>query len=413
MRTVGVLDGIKVADFSWIGAGPLTAMWLAQHGATVVRLESATRPDGLRMGAPFKDGIPGINRSGFFASFNTNKLGITTNLNSEHGLEVARRLIHWADIVVENFTPKAMPGWGLDYESIRQFKPDVIMISMTMQGQDGPHAFAPGFGPMLQGLAGFSELTGWPDRAPVGANVSYPDFCVPHFGATALLAALIHRRRTGEGQYIDLSQYEAAIHFLGPAILDYTANGHVEHRAGNTLLAGESVIAAPHGAYPCRGGRWLTLAVFDDQGWERLKAALGGAPWMDRPEFATHAARCRHLDQLDAGIAALTRDEDGDALVAKLQACGIAAGMVKSEQELLADPQLNHRGHFVTLPHGEIGDYIVEMPAARLTKTPAHLHKTAPCLGEDNEYVYKQILGYTDDEYDRLLVEGVIELYGG
>jgi crotonobetainyl-CoA:carnitine CoA-transferase CaiB-like acyl-CoA transferase len=413
MGTPGVLDGIKIADFSWIGAGPLTAMWLAQHGAVVVRLESATRPDGLRMAGPFKDGIPGINRSGFYASFNTNKLGITVNLNTERGKEVARRLICWADIVVENFTPKAMPAWGLDYESIRAFKPDVIMISLTMQGQDGPHAFAPGFGPMLQGLAGFSELAGWPDRAPVGANVSYPDFCVPHFGATALLAALIHRRRTGEGQYIDLSQYEAAIHFLGPAVLDYTANGRVEKRAGNTLLAGESVIAAPHGAYPCRGGRWLTLAVFDDGGWERLTRLMGGPAWTKQSDFATHAARCAHTAALDERIADWTRGQDGEALVARLQACGIAAGMVKSEQEVLADPQLNHRGHFVTLPHGEIGDYVVEMPAARLSRTPARLHKAAPCLGEDNEYVYKQVLGYNDEEYDRLLVEGVIELYGG
>jgi benzylsuccinate CoA-transferase BbsF subunit len=153
--------------------------------------------------------------------------------------------------------------------------------------------------------------------------------------------------------------------------------------------------------------------VFDDQGWKRLKMAAGGPDWMDRPEFSTHAARCRHLDELDVRIAALTQDQDGDALVATLQACGIAAGMVKSEQEVLADPQLNHRGHFVTLPHGEMGDYVVEMPAARLTKTPARLHKTAPCLGEDNEYVYKQVLSYTDDEYDALLAEGVIELYGG
>jgi benzylsuccinate CoA-transferase BbsF subunit len=266
---------------------------------------------------------------------------------------------------------------------------------------------------MLQGLAGFSELTGWPDRAPVGANVSYPDFCIPHFGVTAVLAALIHRRRTGEGQYIDVSQYEAAVHFLGPAILDYTANGRVERRAGNTLLAGESVIAAPHGAYPCRDGRYLTLAVFDDAGWERLKAVMGCPAWAEQPAFASHAARCAHTQALDEEIAAWTREQAGDALVARLQAAGIAAGMVKSEQEVLADPQLNHRGHFVTLPHGEMGDYIVEMPAARLSKTPARLHKTAPCIGEDNEYVYKQVLGYTDDEFDEMLVEGVIELYGG
>ena len=243
---------------------------------------------------------------------------------------------------------------------------------------------------------------------------------MPHFGAVALLAALLHRRRTGEGQYIDLSQYEAAIHFLGPAVLDYTVNGRVERRAGNRLLAGESVVAAPHGVYPCRpvarGGReeerWIALAAFDDGGWARLTELIGRPAWAEQPEFATHAARCAHTEALDERIAAWTRDQEGDELVARLHGCGIAAGMVKSEQDVFADPQLRHRGHFVTVPHGEMGDYTVEMPAARLTRTPAVLHKAAPCIGEDNELVYKQVLGYTDEEYDALLAEGVVELYG-
>ncbi|TMA58167.1 MAG: CoA transferase [Deltaproteobacteria bacterium] len=253
-------EGIKVADFAWVGVGPITTKYLADHGATVIRIESHTRPDVLRLAPPWRDGQPGLNRSQFFASFNTSKYGITLDLSKPAAQELARKLVAWADVAVESFTPKAMRNWGLDYEQLRQVNPQLIMLSTCQQGQTGPHALYPGFGQLMASLSGYYHISGWPDRDPAPPYGAYTDFIAPRFAATVLMAALDYRRRTGIGQYIDLAQYEAALHFLTPALLDYQVNGRVLGREGN-----RSSRSAPHGAYRCQGeDRWLALSVSND-----------------------------------------------------------------------------------------------------------------------------------------------------
>ncbi|HLZ71587.1 MAG TPA: CoA transferase, partial [Dehalococcoidia bacterium] len=227
------LAGLKILDFTWVFAGPMGVRPLADYGATVVHVESAVRPDILRTNVPFKDNVPGIERGGGYANVSAGKLGLTLNLSKAEALAVVRRLVAWADVVVENFSPKAMRNWGLDYAALRQINPEIIMVSTCLNGQTGPEAGLAGFGTMGAMIAGFGELAGWPDKDPAGPFLAYTDYVSPRYIASAILAALDHRRRTGEGQYIDLSQVEAALHFLTPALLDYTVNGRITRRAGN------------------------------------------------------------------------------------------------------------------------------------------------------------------------------------
>src|SRR5271163_1064711 len=211
------LEGVHVLDFAWVGVGPITTKYFADNGADVIRVESAARLDVLRIGPPWKDAMPGVNRSQFFASFNSSKKGITLDLSKPKARELAKRLVPWADIIVESFTPKAMRNWGLDYENLRELRPDLIMLSTCMQGQTGPNALYPGFGQLMAALSGYYHISGYsrgePPCPPYGA---YTDFIAPRFAACALLAALAYKRRTGEGQHIDLAQYESALHNLAP-----------------------------------------------------------------------------------------------------------------------------------------------------------------------------------------------------
>ncbi|MFZ0888180.1 MAG: CoA transferase, partial [Candidatus Binataceae bacterium] len=222
------LEGIHVLDFSWVGVGPITTKYLADNGADVIRVESASRVDVLRIAPPWKDGQPGINNSQFFASYNTSKKGVTLDLNQPKARELVRRLVPWADVVGESFTPKAMRKWELDYEHLKQIKPDLVMFSTCMQGQTGPNAMYPGFGQLMSALSGYYHISGYgegePPSPPYGA---YSDFVAPRFLTAALIAALDYRRRTGRGQYIDMSQYECALHNLAPALIDYFATGRV------------------------------------------------------------------------------------------------------------------------------------------------------------------------------------------
>ena len=262
----GPFEGLKVVDFTWAAAGPITTRHFGDLGATVVKIESSKHPDSLRVGPPFVDGKAGINRSGFFAQFNPNKLSICIDMTNPLGRDVARKLIlEWADVVVDSFTPRVMPGWGLSYEELSRTRPDLIMLSTCMQGQTGPYRDYAGFGDQGAALSGFFMLNGWPDRDPATPNGAYTDMATPHFGAVALMAALDYRRRTGRGQYIDLSQIECGVHVLAPQVLDYTVRGHVPQR-----MANRSLRAAPHGVFPVTG---------DDAGSQSpAKPTLTGSP---------------------------------------------------------------------------------------------------------------------------------------
>ncbi|MGI8925639.1 MAG: CaiB/BaiF CoA transferase family protein [Tepidiformaceae bacterium] len=418
--------GLRVADFAWVGVGPTVSKYLADHGAEVIRIESATYPEALRRVGPWA-GRPGIDNSGYYANFNSSKLGCSLNFKHARGPELLRRLVATCDVVTESFTPGTMARFGIDYESVRALRPDVVMISMPLYGQTGPWAGYMGYGHVLQAASGYNHLTGWPDGAPIGTGIAYTDFLVPHFAAVALVAALDYRRRTGQGQYIDFSQLEAAVHGLGTAVLDWTANGHEQTRMGN-----RDPDAAPHGCYRCRDGRYIVLGCASERQWEGFKAALGRPDWCDLERMRRKWQRLSEQKEIDRHIQAWLdtwtydpgRPEEGleegpegqplerftaEGAVAHFQRFGVPCGWVKSPEEMHEDPQLRHRGHYWKLPHPTMGERTYDAPAFLLSKTPARLTKAAPLLGEDNEYVWKTLAGLSGEEYTELLIDGAFE----
>ncbi|MGI8550192.1 MAG: CaiB/BaiF CoA transferase family protein, partial [Dehalococcoidia bacterium] len=399
------LAGLKVVDFSWVMAGPMSVRYLADYGATVVHVESSTRIDTARTIGPFKDGQPGPERSGLYANANAGKLGLTLNLSLAEARQVAFRLAAWADIVVEGYSPKAMRAWGLDYAALRAVNPGLIMLSTCLNGQTGPQASLAGFGTMGSALAGFVELTGWPDRDPAGPMGAYTDYVTPKFTAAALLAALAHRRRTGEGQYIDFSQTEAGIHFLAPAMLDYTVNGRVQTRAGNASPA-----HAPHGVYPAAGDdRWVAIAATSEQQWQALCTATEHREWQQDPRYATEAGRVQHYAVLDAELAAWTRGQDVEAIETKLQRAGVPVHRASSSVDAFGDPQLQFRGHFLTFDHPQLGLLPIEASRMRFSRTPAQVRWPGPTFGQHNEQVLREILDMSDEEIAALTMSGALE----
>ncbi|MBI2906798.1 MAG: CoA transferase [Chloroflexi bacterium] len=400
-----VFEGVKVLDFTWAGAGPMAVRYLADHGAEVIHVESATTPEILRTTPPFRDGIVGMNRSAYFPNFNCNKYGISLNLNHPRASEVTERLVAWSDIVAENFRPGVMKRWRLAYEDLIKIKPDLIMLSSSQQGQTGPRSTQPGLGAQLVSLAGFTQIGGWPDRGPTGPYGPYTDTIAPLFSAAALIAALDYRRRTGKGQHLDISQYEAAAQFLAPLFLDYEVNGRVAGRNGN-----RSDYAAPHGAYACRGDdRWCVIAVFNDDEWRRLCAAMGAPELVDDPRFADLESRKRHEDDLDRLVSDWTQRHTAEEVMGMLQAQGVDAGVVQTAEDLHSDPQLAYRHFFRELEHSEIGPHFYDGSPFILSDTPADLHRAGPCMGEHNEPVVTGILGFSDAEFLSLLEAGVFE----
>jgi len=400
-----IFDGVKVVDFGWVGVGPASAAALAGHGATVVRIESSLRPETLRLAGPFKDGIPGINRSVFFTGANASKYGITLNLNHPKALDVAKRLVRWADVVTSGYTPGVMERWGLSYEEIRQVKPDVIMLSTCMQGQTGPHKLYRGYGLQMGALSGFYYVTGWPDREPTLIYGAYTDLINLRYTGFLLMAALDYRRRTGKGQYIDQSQFEGSLQFFAPPLLDCATNNRITERMGN-----RDPNAAPHGAYRCRGeDRWCVIAVFNDQEWHSFSKVIGNPSWTRDPMFATLSARKENEDFLDSLVTEWSQGYTAEQVMTMMQAEGVAAGAVQTAEDVHNDPQLKQRSYFVSLNHSEMGPHLYGSGSYKLSKTPGVRHMAAPCIGEHNEYVYKELLEMSDDEIADLMAEGVLD----
>jgi crotonobetainyl-CoA:carnitine CoA-transferase CaiB-like acyl-CoA transferase len=402
----GPFEGLKVVDFTWAAAGPITTRHFGDLGATVVKIESTKHPDSLRVGPPFVDGKPGINRSGFFAQFNPNKLSVCIDMTNPLGREVARKLIlEWADVVVDSFTPRVMPGWGLSYEELSKTRPDLIMLSTCMQGQTGPYRDYAGFGDQGAALSGFFMLNGWPDRDPATPNGAYTDMATPHFGAVAIMAALEYRRRTGRGQHIDLSQIECGVHVLAPQILDYTVRGHVPER-----MANRSLRAAPHGVFPVAGDdAWIAIACETEAHWKALLTVMDSPQWSTDPRYARLPDRIANQDELEDHLADWTRSRDGMQLQRKLLEAGVPSGVALKTLDLFEDPQLVHRQHFVPLDHPEMGTWKYDELAFKLPDSPSHLCSAAPLLGQHTEQVLKECLGYSDAEYSALCEAGALQ----
>jgi len=396
--------GIHVLDFTWGVAGPLTTKYLADYGATVVRIESPARPCGLRVSPPFKDNIPGVDRAGYFAFFNANKYSISLNLNHPRSAEVTGKLVSWADIVAESYSPGTMEGWGLDYDSLTRMKHDIIMVRSSSQGQNGPHASFSAFGIPLVGLSGFSFVTGWSDSTCLPLPSAYTDFISPRYAAAAVIAALDYRRRTGKGQYIDCSQFESAIHFLTPTVLDYTFNRRQSGRQGNSHPYG-----CPHTAFRCQGqDRWCTIAVFTDEEWQAF-CEVCNPDWVQDPRFASFQDRKRNESELNSQVEEWTTRYTAEEVMSMMQANGIAACIVQNAQDLRNDPQLKGRGFFWDMEHPVLGEFPHLGQPSTMSETPAMPIMPAPCLGEHTEYVFTRILGFSDDKFLELFQAGVFD----
>ncbi|MFN0148960.1 MAG: CaiB/BaiF CoA transferase family protein, partial [Dehalococcoidia bacterium] len=394
--------GLKVADFSWIGVGPITAKYFADHGADVVRVETASPADRLRAAGPHKDGVPGVNRSQFFGAFNTSKKGMTLNLKDPAAQAIAKKLLAWCDVAIESFTPGTMADLGLGYDVARELNPGIIMVSSCLMGQTGPAAKLAGYGYHAAAISGFYELTGWDDRPPAGPFNAYTDVIAPHFLAATVMAALDHRRRTGQGQYIEQAQMESALHFLAPEFIDHQVTGAVPRRAGN-----DSPYAAPHNTYPAAGeDQWIAIACETDEQWQALRAGMGNPAGVADPAFDSLAGRLAARREIDTTISAWTTGQERYALMAALQAAGVPAGVVQRSSDLQDDPQLAHRHFFRPMVHAEMGEIPYEGHMFRIAGYENGPRFPAPCLGADTYEVLTGQLGMTDDEAAEALASG-------
>lgn len=397
----GAWAGTRVLELGSGAAGPIATRYFAEHGATVVRIESRSRPDFLRVYALGPDNPYGLEGSPLFDGLNAGKLSVTLNLKHPGGVEVARRLVDWADAVEENFAPRAMKGFGLDYDTLVADKPDLVMVSACLNGQTGPHKDYPGFGGQGSALSGYNALTGWPDREPVGPHGTITDSLAPRFVATALAAGLLYRRRTGRGVYLDLSQVEAAVYSLSPWLLAYSVEGRVVERDGN-----RSERAVPHGAFPCAGkDRWVAVAAWDDEAWSRLAGVIG----VDDPDLATLERRRARIDEVEKAVAAWTAPRSPLEVAEVLQPLGLEAVPVQDFGDVYEDPQLAFRQHFVNLVHPVMGEGPYERNGFRLSGAPSGYGRTSPTLGQDNEQVLVGLLGMDPAEVDELARSGALE----
>lgn len=420
------LAGIRVADFTNVYAGPYGTMILADFGAEVIRVESlqyfpsttrgyATRPSkallatGSRIVVAYADNDPGErpwNRHAMFNCHARNKLSMTVNLQVPEGLAIVRRLVERSDVVVDNFSAGVMDRLGLSYEVLRTWKADIVVMSMPAFGLSGSYRATQAFGIGVEGPCGFTALRGYADdteRRQVPAVVHMDTASGPG-AAFALLTALHYRDRTGEGQFIEFAQSENML----PHLAEYFLEAQMTQRQ-HRPLGNHHPHMAPHNVYPCAGEQtWVSIAVADDAAWQRLCTALGQPAWAMHPRFQTVAGRLQHQEELDQALATWTRQYTPTDVAAYLQQHGVAAGPVLSAADAYADPHLRARGFFETVTHADAGTHDYPGVLWHMSHTPAHLRTPPCCLGEHNDYVYGEVLGYSPDDIARLTQEGHI-----
>lgn len=404
-----------------MGVGAIATRLLADFGADVIKIEDRTRID-LPRRLPIYKGENALgpaeerrdadpNMGGLFNNYSRNKLGITINMRSPEGRALAERLITVSDIVTENFAPGVMERWGLTYERLRELNPSIIYARMSGYGHSGPHAEYRSYGPVVQAVSGLSHISGLPGREPSGWGLSYMDNLAAYYNSAAVLMAVLHREQTGEGNEIDVSAFETGISLLGPVILDVAVNNRSTRRpdfpTGNRL---EHHDAAPHGVYPCAGNdRWAAIAVFDQDEWVSLVAALGRPAWTTDPRFATQRDRTANHDALDEHIAAWTRQRTPYDVMNLLQEHGVRAAAVQTAEDLNDhDPQIEFRRLFFEMDHPVIGMARFEGIPMHMSRVEPDNWRSAPLLGEDNDHVFGRVLGLSEDERADLGARGVI-----
>lgn len=401
-----VLSRIRVLDLTHAWAGPFTTQVLADFGAEVIKIETCTRPDMLRFSMwPRDEARPdAYNRGGFFQYLGRNKLGLTLDLKHPKGQELFKRLAQQSDVVIENFSARVMRSLGLEYAMLQALNPRLIMVSMPGYGTVGPYRDFVAFGEMIEPFAGLSELTGYPDRAPLRIAVAYPDPVAGFQATVAILLALRQRRQTGVGQQVQIPHREPITRMLGEAVLDYTVNGRAQTRLGNRHRAW-----APHGCYPCRAAEsWITIAVRSDAEWMALCQVLGDPVWANDPRFTNSLSRWKQAGTLDECLVQCTRQWEAQALATRCCEAGVPAGVVQTNRDLLSDVHLRARQAFWVITHHLAGTHPYPAPSMRLTITPPHYRCPAPDLGEHNTEILGGLLGLSRTEIRDLEAQGVI-----
>jgi benzylsuccinate CoA-transferase BbsF subunit len=400
------LKGIRFADLTWAGAGPFSTKLFSDFGAEVLKIESLSRPDPVRVGGPFKDGIYGINRSGYFASRNTGKQSLAMNLKNPGSKEVLFEIIRQSDVVSNNFGPGAMERLGLGYDDVKAIKPDIIYLSMPMYGEDGPLAGLTGVGMTISAVTGLMWQTGYEGEGPLGPGTHFPDHAAnPYHAAFAVMAALRHRRSTGRGMKIDLAQVESTINCMGLSVLEYTASGAERERHGN-----RSPHYAPHNVFRCAGDDdWCAIAVLNDEQWRALCDIIGATELRRDLALGLAEGRLAQVDRIERAVSAWTLARSATEVMVTLQARAIPAGVVASSRFLMEeDTQLKHRGYWQTLHHPEIGESRFTSPPYLLDGERISL-KRPPLLGEHTDKVLHDLLGYSSERIGELRATGVLE----
>ena len=430
------LAGVRVLDFTRLGFGSQATLILGCLGAEVIRVESARHPDPIRVMPPYvprpgetsekfgnatmaaREAAQSLDRGAIFFKYNTGgKKSIAVNSKDPRGLDILKRLIAVSDVVTESFALGTMERWGLSYDVMRQQRDDVIYVSMSGFGHEGPDASYITMGPTAQALTGLTYLVGLPDRAPAGWSFSYLDHVGGYLGAVAVLQALLHRQKTGQGQYVDVSQLEPATALAGPLLLDQLVNGRSTRRPG--FPPGNRrrhPAGAPQGAYRCTGeDKWVVISCTTDEHWRGFVTAIGAPDWTSDARFATQDDRVAGADELDKHVEAWTQSQDRYDVMHLLQSHGVPAGAVQDSRDRLEnDPQLQARGHYTSWPHREEGAETLPLEGVpfRMSETPPStggvIRRGPPCLGEDTEDVLTSLLGMSRDDVQTLISEGAL-----
>lgn len=398
------LKGIRVADFSWIWAGPYAASLLAYMGAEVIKIESRSRIDQTRKGTIMDtDNFDGLNYSPTFNNANLNKKGVSLDISTPEGAALAKEIVAQCDIVVSNMRPGKMEKLGLGYEDLKKVKPDIIMIESSGFGSTGPYRAYAGFAPIFASFGGLAYVTGYEDGEP-NVMSGVQDLRVGTVSAFITLTALVNRQKTGEGQYIDLSSSECMSTLIGPELMEYTMNGRNAKRNGN-----QDAIMAPHNVYRCKGDdKWISIAVGNNEEWRTLCEVMGSPEWCRKPEYEDAFGRYADRHEIDEKIGEWTVNFEHEELMKKLQAVGVAAMPSFDAEEILTDPHTKARGLFTTVYHPKIGEQVVMGPAWKFSETPAKVMKAGPLMGENNEEIFCALLKMPKEQFEKLKEEKII-----
>ncbi len=398
------LDGIRVADFCWAWAGPYGALQLAHLGADVIRIESAKRLCPSRLIPPWPDNESGVNRAGYFNQYNQGKRSLTLDLKAPEAIDIAKTLVSKSDIVMNNFASGVMEKLGVGYDVLRRIKPDIIMVSLPGYGTSGPEKDFVSYGPPQVAQSGLSALTGYVGGPPMMAGFSYGDPNGGVHATFAVMAALLHREKTGQGQYIDLSQWEAAIMLLPEALMDYSMNGTQPERMGN-----RDPHMAPHGVFRSKGDdRWVSLSVRDEAEWQRLCEVMGQPELSSDTRFASLAARKENEAALEEIVTAWTRERTADEATQALQNAGIPAYPALDALDMVNSPHVGARDYFVELEHPEVGTRRHMGIPWTMSRTPCEIRRPAPCLGQDTDAVLTDVVGLSQDEIATLREKDIL-----